>query len=334
MNKKIRGKGIVGAIIMLLFMSMNIFCQELTEPGARIVEGLGEAVVIISDSEDDTKERRIVVPEDKSTERVISNLRLKESEFTDMHYPNKRIDFLNAKGKVIKTISLKAEYKVEKDVSPYSDEPAAEITYKMYKMGTYKSAVISKNGKYVGIVITTAAASSIDEQGNEYEYSDPVNTSKFVYYDVNGNELWEKRFPTTRGIHGIWISENGEIIVLYTDVTLELDPDPCEGEPRKIYYVLNKQGKELLVFPASPEYIDKYKDGWSDCLLSPNGRYLSFRFRGTGTDFFYDTKHRRLWDSGKAYIIYEQADNGIVKVIEESTDGPVSQINLKQYLGE
>jgi hypothetical protein len=254
----------------------------------------------------------------------------------------KRLKFIDEKGKVIKEISLLEETKIE-EVG--NNERYKNLGIKKIKKRISKNAVVSKNKKFAVIVSNESENGAIYEDGREELFYEPaVVAGEITVFDREGRILLKKRMPHRWiGLKPL-ISDDGGVIVIYT----ESDEPLPEG--RDMIYVFNRNGDEILSFPTEEEYNSGYDadDQPEPRQMSPNGRYLAIEVDKDIPDKrppiihlirFYDLHRKTFYEFEKEYYVYNITNDGIAKVSECNAEGsivgsPIIEIDLKKYLGE
>ncbi len=244
---------------------------------------------------------------------------------------------INERGETLKEISLKPEIIVEEEKMLPSEENTKR--HKI-KKEIAKDAVVSNSGKFAGVISNKTDIAIIDENDKEEIIPEGLVTGKFIFYDNSWNILWEKEFSEGRGIqdiHQVLISDNGESITMLTGSA------EYGAEGRETIFVFDKNGHEILLFPAVEEYNKGYEIGAPDLLkISPDGRYLSINirqalqyapYRERGITRFYDLKKNTFWDSEKKYVVFEISNEGIAQVDNPwNQEDKTTEINFKEHL--
>jgi len=286
---------------------------------------------------------------------VLSGMVWKEAETQTKHYKLKptetkikivkpknkiikgkdEIKFFDEKGKVIKRISMKPEIKIEEVEVRRGSKTI--LKKQKIKKEIRKRAVLSKNGKFIGIVSNEHNIAVINEDGKEKSFKGEGGaTGKITILDFKGKVLFEKKLSKNRWMHyKPLISDNAEYIVVFTQNESAMPP-----EGRDIIYVFDKDGKEVLTFPTEKEYKLGYRVSDIPRVISPNGRYLAIDIEQYVPNKssplitrFYDLKNNTFWDSGKRYVIFAISNNGIAKVNNPwDWKDKTREINLKEYL--
>ena len=293
-------------------------------------------VVLILFSQQVISAGKIVV--NKSTESVKT---IKRFEGHKAVKEKDKVKILDTEGEVIKELSLRPETKIE-EIEISQGPKVAPKRLKVKKEIT-KNAVISKNGRYIGIGSNEYDIAVIDEKGKEESlYGEGRGTGEFALLDIEGKVLWEKRFPEGRIGSFIspepLISDDGEVVVIKTRDTTGVSSTPKGVYVRDIIYVYDKNGKEILSLSKRD---DKNLSIGSPEKVSPNGRYLAISITKLEKPpyetimRFYHLKKNNFWDSSQRYVIYEISNSGVAKVDNPwNPEDKTKTIDLKEYLGE
>ena len=288
-------------------------------------------VVLILFSQQVISAGKIVV--NKSTESVKT---IKRFEGHKAVKEKDKVKILDTEGEVIKELSLRPETKIE-EIEISQGPKVAPKRLKVKKEIT-KNAVISKNGRYIGIVSNEIDIAVIDEKGEEKSlYGEGEGTGEFALLDIEGKVLWEKRFSEGRGISPeLLISDNGDYMTMLTGSSR------VGTEGIEIVFVFNKFGEEIFAFPTEEDYKSGYRVGDSQLSrISPNGRYLAIEVRKSKEPpfpwkcitRFYDLKDNTFWDSSQKYVIFEISNEGIAKVDNPwNQEDKTKEIDIRKYL--
>jgi len=265
-----------------------------------------------------------------STSAAVSNVIVAEE---------KSLKFIDSVGgKVIKEIPLDT---IETVYEEETLRGRGEKKFRIKKEIT-RHAVLSKNGKFAVIVSNKKNASFIDSDAGGEEISfegEGAATGRITVLNVAGETILDKELPKNRWVHfEPLISDNGEYVTVFTQLTSGRFPDDPEG--RDMICVFDKNGKEILTFPTVKEYESGYKAADTPDAISENGRYLAVTVEliSEGPPYklmtrFYDLKRNTFWDSGQRYDVMDMRDDGIARVGGYDARDPVVEIDLKKYLG-
>jgi hypothetical protein len=158
-------------------------------------------------------------------------------------------------------------------------------------------------------------------------------TTAVRYYDVKGNILWERQTPPDMRVNKALISNDGKVVAYIQDFIGT--GNRKETEPPTKLVVVDKGGREIIIFPVS--HGENVLRANPDMAMSPSGRYLSVQGRKgiERANFFVDVKNKTMWVSDEHYYVRNIEDSGQAEVLYmdvKKTDRKV--INLKQHLGD
>ncbi len=251
-----------------------------------------------------------------------------------------KIKFVDKNKKIVKEIDL--SYKSEKIDS--KDAGFTKYKNKINK-GIFKNAWPAKSGDYVAVgiqenydLIPNSENEKKTIEGTDASYIESRGVLQL--YDKSGVMLWEKRFPKNRIVGKVYISDNGETIACNITCGMECDFGETGdefGASSYIAYILNKQGKVLLIYP------EKQSNALVQRLsLSPNGKYLAIdlsisiiknsRSYISYYTLYYDLNRNKSWKKEGRYLSY-LFDNGMADLLDVKTQ-KITHIDLKKHLGE
>jgi len=219
------------------------------------------------------------------------------------------IRFLDEDSRLLKKISLenKEEYKTREG--------------KKYKTIKRRRASISANNQHAVIVENERDGVLITETGEEKQLGETAKIrGKLFFYDGDGQMIFEKKYSEGR--------RAGKIVISNSGVTAVLADTDGINEYAPVVYAYDKNGVELLEFPANDEN-EKPNDIDN---ISSNGRYIAVRSGYPITAVFFDLQNKTSWKADKDYIAYEISDDGIAELGYQLE--PVVTVDLKQYLGK
>jgi hypothetical protein len=246
-----------------------------------------------------------------------------------VHEPEqKKVKFVDEKGKVLKEISLARE---KTKVKIKDDRKKREWDGERVAMNV---PVISPTGKFVVLdtsLIDTPAPTS--EYLQVYEYAGEIVTGGITLYNITGDVLFEKTYPRGTGVTGarpeLTVSDTG-IVAVITGAQ-----DVPEGE--NILHAYNSNGLEILTYPKKegehvyPLEIQK---------ISPNGKYLAVKTgffpEASDTTVFFDLEKNVSWRADRKYIVKEITDDGIVRATYRDPSEKKTmktEVNLKDMMG-
>jgi WD40 repeat protein len=234
-----------------------------------------------------------------------------------------KLKFLDEAGKSKKEISLKTEKRKGTVVEDRKDYVSGKFEVEFEAI---KKIKLSPNSKYALMDNSTV---------EWFKIGGSTPNGKVILYDVNGNTLFEKKYPRGVGVLGypgqqrMIVSDNGTVALITNDSD--------EGIGNTTLHVYDKTGKELFTYPETTTEEFTIRP-MGDMEFSPNGRYLSadVEFQGVSVTVFIDTETKRHWKSDRTYGVYRISDDGRVEAsyyIAKKQSGRIT-IDLKQKLGE
>jgi hypothetical protein len=247
-----------------------------------------------------------------------------------VHEPEqKKVKFVDDKGKVQKEISLKS---VKTNVKLQDKRLRREWDG---EQEVVKQPAIAKSGKFLVIEKTVIERFLPTEEFlKEYQgVGDMAVGGSITLYDSHGNALFEKEFPKGRAVIGgahsaFVVSDNGTAVAVITG-----GKDP---ERENILHVYQSSGVEILTYPKK-EGEGAYPD--QIMQISPNGRYLAVKVgfeNELSKPVFFDLEKGSFWKADRMYVVREIADEGVVKASyrdQSDKKAVFTELNLKNLLG-
>ena len=213
------------------------------------------------------------------------------------------VKILDKEGKV------RREVKIDKKHRDVEEEDARKGTWRKDERVRYTMAYRPENSTAFGVMHSIVG--ELRSGGYTMGYED--GKSKFVYYDMEGNELWEKDDVITQPV---FVSADGKRVVL-----LEGEEDYEDG--RRIankLFVFDEKGRELWAYEIGDADVEPYG------RIADNGKYVCIKTRRIGikyeqaeSDFiFFNLENRQVHNIKTKGTFCRIDEEGVGRIYQRS----------------